>query len=48
VKNSALTKAIQKALQSMVDDGSYTKILTKWGVESGALSEITINAASKG
>jgi len=47
-KNSDLTKAIQKALQSMVEDGSYTKILTKWGVESGALDQITINAASKG
>lgn len=47
-KGSALTKAIQKALQSMVDDGSYTKILTKWGVESGGIAEITINAASKG
>ena len=47
-KNSDLTKAIQKALQSMVDDGSYTKILTKWGVESGGIAEITINAASKG
>ncbi len=47
-KGSQLTKAIQKALQSMVEDGSYTKILTKWGVESGALDQITINAASKG
>jgi polar amino acid transport system substrate-binding protein len=47
-KNSDLTKAIQKALQSMVADGSYTKILTKWGVESGGIDQITINAASKG
>lgn len=45
-KNSKLTPVIQKALQSMVDDGSYTKILSKWGVESGGLKTITINAAS--
>ena len=47
-KGSKLTKAIQAALQSMVDDGSYLAILKKSGVESGALTEITINAASKG
>ena len=47
-KGSKLAEAIQKALQSMVDDGSYSKILNKWGVADGALSDITINAASKG
>jgi polar amino acid transport system substrate-binding protein len=44
--NSKLTPVLQKALQSMVDDGSYSKILSKWGVESGGLKTITINAAS--
>jgi polar amino acid transport system substrate-binding protein len=47
-KGSELSKALQAALQSMVDDGSYLKILQKWGVEDGAVDEITINAASKG
>jgi polar amino acid transport system substrate-binding protein len=47
-KGSKLSEALQKALQSMVDDGSYTKVLTKWGVESGGLKQIVINAASKG
>lgn len=46
-KNSKLAAVLQKALQSMVDDGSYAKVLSKWGVESGGLTEITINAASK-
>ena len=32
----------------MVDDGSYTAILKKWGIESGGIDKITINAASKG
>lgn len=47
-KGSKLAKAVQAALQSMLDDGSYLEILKKSGVESGAISEITINAASKG
>jgi polar amino acid transport system substrate-binding protein len=47
-KGSKLTKAIQAALQSMVDDGSYGKILDKWGVSNGGLKKITINAAANG
>lgn len=47
-KDSAkdLTKAIQAALQSLIDDGSYKKILDGWGVASGGLKTITINAAA--
>ncbi|MBX3087666.1 MAG: ABC transporter substrate-binding protein [Cryobacterium sp.] len=44
-KGSPLVKAIQAALQSMVDDGSYKAILDKWGVADGGISTITINAA---
>ena len=47
-KNSGMAKAVQAALQSMVDDGSYGKILNKWGVSDGGLKKITINAATKG
>ncbi|TFD05472.1 MULTISPECIES: ABC transporter substrate-binding protein [unclassified Cryobacterium] len=47
-KDSELTKAVQAALQSMVDDGSYGKILDKWGVTDGGIDTITINAASNG
>lgn len=47
-KNNELTKALQAALQSLVDDGTYTKILDKWGVASGGLTTITINAATSG
>ena len=47
-KGSELTKAVQAALQSMVDDGSYGKILDKWGVADGGIDEITINAAANG
>ena len=47
-KTGGLAKAIQAALQSMVDDGSYMAILEKWGVTDGAITTITINAAANG
>ena len=47
-KSSGMAKAVQAALQSMVDDGSYGKILDKWGVADGAIKKVTINAAAKG
>ncbi|NEM89778.1 ABC transporter substrate-binding protein [Galbitalea soli] len=47
-KGSTLGTAVQKALQALVDDGSYKAILTKWGVADGGLTTITINAAANG
>ena len=47
-RGSELTAAVQAALQSMVDDGSYTAILDAWGVTDGGVDEITINAAANG
>jgi len=46
-RGSDLTAVIQKTLQSLIDDGTYTKILTKWGVQDGAVDTADINAASK-
>ncbi|GAB3805016.1 ABC transporter substrate-binding protein [Humibacter antri] len=46
-KGAPLTKVIQKTLQSLVDDGTYDKILNKWGVDDGAVKTIEVNAASK-
>ncbi|HYY12788.1 MAG TPA: ABC transporter substrate-binding protein [Kineosporiaceae bacterium] len=39
-----LATAIQKALQSLIDDGTYTKILAEYGVEGIGLKQATINA----
>ena len=44
-KGSDVTLAVQAALQSLIDDGTYLEILTAAGIESGALDEATINAA---
>lgn len=46
-KGSKLTDVIKNALQSLIDDGTYTKILTKWGVQDGAVTAADVNAASK-
>ena len=39
------SEAVRTAIQELLDDGTYGKILSYWGVESGALTEITINAS---
>jgi polar amino acid transport system substrate-binding protein len=44
-KDSAgLAKAIQKALESLIADGNYKKVLAGWGVAAGSRAEITLNA----
>ncbi|QYH36940.1 ABC transporter substrate-binding protein [Salinibacterium sp. M195] len=45
-KDSELSAALQAALQSLIDDGTYKTILEDWGVFNGAVSSITINAAT--
>ena len=47
-KDAGLAEAIQAALQSLVDDGTYGEILDEWGVADGGVDTIEINAASKG
>ena len=37
------TKAIQGALQKLMDDGTYLKVLTNWGVQSGAITKSEVN-----
>ena len=41
--NTQLAEAVQKAVQKLMDDGTYMKILKHWGVESGALDKAEIN-----
>ncbi|NEG88738.1 ABC transporter substrate-binding protein [Bifidobacterium aerophilum] len=36
-------EAVRRAMQKLMDDGTYTKILRHWGVESGALDTAVIN-----
>jgi polar amino acid transport system substrate-binding protein len=46
-KGSKLTDVIKNTLQALIDDGTYTKILSKWGVQDGAVDQADVNAASK-
>ena len=38
-----MDEALQKALQKLIDDGTYMKILKYWGVQDGAISTPEIN-----
>jgi polar amino acid transport system substrate-binding protein len=44
-KNSGLVQAMQKALQSLMDKGTYDQICKKWGVQAGEIKAATINKA---
>lgn len=47
-KNSGLTKAVQAAVKAVIANGTYTKVLDKWGLTAGAVTadEVTLNAAT--
>jgi polar amino acid transport system substrate-binding protein len=45
-KDNGLSKAIQAAVQSLIDDGTYGDILKDWGLDDGAVSKSEINGAS--
>jgi polar amino acid transport system substrate-binding protein len=46
-KNSGLAKPVQAAVKELIQNGTYMKILTKWGVQAGAIpaSKAQINGA---
>jgi polar amino acid transport system substrate-binding protein len=45
-KGSGLAKPVLTALQSMIADGSYARILKKWGVSDIAIAQPRINGAT--
>ena len=47
-QGSEFTPVLQKALQQLIDDGTYNKILSKWGVEAGGVKTAALNVAAKG
>ena len=44
-KRSGMTAPILAALKHLMSNGTYTQILTKWGIQSGAISNPKINGA---
>ena len=41
--DSGLVDVVQKAVQSLIDDGTYGQLLEKWKLENGAVEKATIN-----
>ncbi|BFO15224.1 ABC transporter substrate-binding protein [Streptomyces sp. KM77-8] len=44
--NDELRDALQAAVQAIIDNGDYQKIVDKWGVADGAITEAKINGGS--
>ena len=44
-KNSGLTQPVLDAVQTLIDNGTYKKILDYWGLQSGAIDKSSINQA---
>ncbi|HEY6480057.1 MAG TPA: ABC transporter substrate-binding protein [Streptosporangiaceae bacterium] len=44
-KNNGMTKPVLAALKHLMADGTYTQILKKWGLQSGAIANPGINQA---
>jgi polar amino acid transport system substrate-binding protein len=45
-KDSEMTEPVLAAVKAIMADGTYTKILDKWGVSAGAITDPAINAAT--
>jgi polar amino acid transport system substrate-binding protein len=43
--DAPMTKAVQDAMQKLMDDGVYMQILTKWGVQSEGIDTAQVNGA---
>jgi polar amino acid transport system substrate-binding protein len=46
VSGDDFAKAIQGAVQRLIDDGTYEQILTKWNVQAGAVTTSELNPTS--
>ncbi len=45
-KGNGMSQAVLAALKALMADGTYTQILTKWGVKDGAITSPVINGAA--
>ncbi|SDJ01727.1 amino acid ABC transporter substrate-binding protein, PAAT family [Frankineae bacterium MT45] len=45
-KGSTLSQALQKSLQTLIDNGTYNQICEKWGVQTGEITTSQINGAT--
>jgi polar amino acid transport system substrate-binding protein len=45
-KSSGLDKPVLAAVKALIANGQYTQILTKWGIQDGAITDPVINGAT--
>jgi polar amino acid transport system substrate-binding protein len=45
-KNNGMAKPVLAAMKTLIANGTYMKILTKWGVQAGAITHPVINGAT--
>jgi polar amino acid transport system substrate-binding protein len=45
-KNSGLDKPVLDAVKALIADGTYDKIMKKWGIQAGEIKNPTINGAT--
>ncbi|MGW1769137.1 ABC transporter substrate-binding protein [Streptomyces sp. NPDC002073] len=45
-ENTQLRDAVKEALDAIIKDGSYAKVLEKWNVKDSAVTQATVNAGS--
>jgi polar amino acid transport system substrate-binding protein len=44
-KGNGMTKPVLAGLKVLMSDGNYKSILTKWGIQAGAITNPKINGA---
>jgi polar amino acid transport system substrate-binding protein len=45
-KGTTMDKSVQGAMKTLIADGTYLKILKKWGIQAGKVGTATINGAT--
>ena len=45
-KNNGMAKPVLAAVKHLMANGTYMQILTKWGVQAGAITNPVINGAT--
>jgi polar amino acid transport system substrate-binding protein len=45
-ENTQLRDALKAALEAVIKSGAYDKLVAKWGVEDGAVKDVTVNGGS--
>jgi ABC-type amino acid transport substrate-binding protein len=47
VRKGGLVKVMQKAVQQLMDDGTFTAIFTKWNIQKLARDKVEINISTR-